>query len=148
VTRLEELRHLVSVFDGDPPLGRAGRVYRHWRHLVMATDCWTALGRVPTASEFLRWRLTNAPDSPGQAAVYRFFPGGWQAVLEALPPKGAAETGSPVAAEPLQPPPQPLHVPAAACEDLARVPDVQPGSVDQVGHEGVAGHEVAAWQRE
>jgi hypothetical protein len=279
VTRLEELRHLVSVFDGDPPLGRAGRVYRHWRHLVMATDrsstslqpavtrmaearryearavlpvspplrafkeeryaavlqtwarnaappftatsyerwrpdgapgapnrntlarffgswrdaleasglptegsrsqesnargvetaaakrvatrsrqraavlleverCWTALGRVPTASEFLRWRLTNAPDSPGQAAVYRLFPGGWQAVLEALPPKGAAETGSPGAGEPREPPPQPLHVPAAAREDLAGVPDVQPGSLDQVGHEGVARHEVAAWQCE
>ena len=279
VTRLEELRHLVSVFDGDPPLGRAGRVYRHWRQLVMATDrsatslqpavtrmaearryeargvlpvspplralkeerysavlqawardaappytatsyerwrsrgapgapnrntlagffgswrealeacglptdgsrthetnarsveaaaakrvatrsrrraavlreverCWTALGRVPTASEFLRWRLTNAPDSPGQAAVYRLFPGGWPAVLEALPPRGLAVPASCPAAEPLQPPPQPLHVPAAAREDLARVPDVQPGSVDQVRHEGVAGHEVAAWQRE
>jgi hypothetical protein len=218
VTRLEELRHLVSVFDRDPPLGRAGRIYPHWRRLVIATDrsaaslhpaftrmvearryqarkllpvsapsralkearyaavlqawardaeppytatsyqrwrsdvaagapnrntlarffgswrealeasglptegsrsqesnaravetaaakrvaaalrrraavlrevdrCWTALGRVPTASEFLRWRLTNAPDSPGQAAFYRLFPGGWPAVLEALPPR-------------------------------------------------------------
>jgi DNA-directed RNA polymerase specialized sigma24 family protein len=47
-------------------------------------SCWTALGRIPTASEFLRWRLTNAPESPGQAAVYRLFPGGWPEVLEAL----------------------------------------------------------------
>jgi LAGLIDADG endonuclease len=279
VTRLEELRHLVSVFDRDPPLGRAGRIYPHWRRLVIATDrsaaslhpaftrmvearryqarkllpvsapsralkearyaavlqawardaeppytatsyqrwrsdvaagapnrntlarffgswrealeasglptegsrsqesnaravetaaakrvaaalrrraavlrevdrCWTALGRVPTASEFLRWRLTNAPDSPGQAAFYRLFPGGWPAVLEALPPRGLAVTASRPGAQPLQPPPQPLHVPAASREDLARVPDVQPGSLDQVGHEGVAGHEVAAWQRE
>jgi hypothetical protein len=279
VTTLEELRHLVPVFDGDPPLGRAGRVYPHWRQVVMATDrsatslqpavtrmiearryearavppvspprralkeerysavlqawardvvapytatsyerwrsdraagaphrntlarffgswrealeacglptdgsrthetnarsveaaaakrvatrsrgrtavlreverCWTALGRVPTASEFLRWRLASAPDSPGQAAVYRLFPGGWPAVLEALPPRSLAETGSPAGGEPLQPPPQPLDVPAAAREDLARVPHVQPGSLDQVGHEGVAGDQVAAWQRE
>jgi hypothetical protein len=279
VTRLEELRHLVSVFDGNPPLGRAGRVYRHWRQLVIATDrsatslqpaftrmvearryeartlvpvsaprralkearyaavlqawardaappytatsyqrwrsggvagapnrntltrffgswrgaleasglptegsrsretnsravetaaakrvaagalrraavlrevdrCWATLGRVPTASEFLRWRLTNAPDSPGQAAVYRLFPGGWPTVLEALPPRGLAEAGSPAGGESLQPPPQPLHVPAAAREDLAGVPDVQSGSLDQVGHEGVAGDQVAAWQRE
>jgi hypothetical protein len=217
VTRLEELRHLVSVFDGSPPLGRAGRVYRHWRRLVTSADrsatslhpvvthlrdarryeppmslpvspprrvlkearyvgalqawareaappytatsyerwrsrrafgapnrdtlarffgswrdaleasglpadgsrtgetnaravetaaakrvaarsrrrttvlravdrCWAALGRVPTASEFFRWRLTYAPDSPAQAEVYRLFPGGWPVVLEALPP--------------------------------------------------------------
>jgi hypothetical protein len=32
------------------------------------------------------WRLRNAPDSPGQAEIYRLFPGGWPAVLEALPP--------------------------------------------------------------
>jgi hypothetical protein len=38
VTRLEELRQLVSVFDGHPPMGRAGRVYRHWRQLVTAAD--------------------------------------------------------------------------------------------------------------
>jgi hypothetical protein len=50
-------------------------------------NCWAALGRVPAASEFLRWRLTNAPDSPGQAEIYRLFPGGWPAVLEALPPR-------------------------------------------------------------
>jgi hypothetical protein len=50
-------------------------------------NCWTALGRVPTASEFFRWRLANAPDSPSQASIYRLFPGGWSAVLEALPPR-------------------------------------------------------------
>ena len=217
VTRLEELRQLVSVFDGHPPMGRAGRVYRHWRQLVTTTDrsatslhpavtrlvearryalpkslpvsaprhalketryvtllqawgrdtrppytatsyqrwrsaargapdrntmarffgswrealeasglptdgarshetnaravetgaakrvaassrrkaavlrevhnCSAALGRVPAAAEFLRWRLTNAPDSPGQAEIYRLFPGGWPTVLEALPPR-------------------------------------------------------------
>jgi hypothetical protein len=279
VTRLEELRHLVSVFDGNPPLGRTGRVYRHWRQLVIATDrsaaslqpaftrmvearryaartllpmsaprralkearyvavlqawarhaappytatsyqrwrsggvagapnrntlarffgswrgaleasglptegvrsqetnaravepttakrvaagalrkaavlrevdrCWTALGRVPTASEFLRWRLINAPDSPGQAAVYRLFPGGWPTVLEELPPRGLAKAGSPAGAQPLKSPSQPLHVPAPAGEELARVPHIQARSADQVGHEGVARHEVAAWQRQ
>jgi hypothetical protein len=49
---------------------------------------WCVLGRLPTASEFLRWRFENAPDSPGQAELYRLFAGGWAAVLEALPPRG------------------------------------------------------------
>lgn len=279
VTRLEELRSLVSVFDRHPPLGRAGRVYTHWRELVVATDrsatalrpavvgvrearryqarmlpvslprratkrtryvavlvawardtgppytatsyerwrsgaepttptrntlarffgswrdalaasglprdgsrsaranaravdtaaakraasrlrrraallrevdcCWTVLGRVPTASEFFRWRLANAPQSPGQAAVYCLFPGGWAAVLEALPPCGMPDVAASIAdIESLQPPAQPLHIPPPPREDLAREPHVQPGALDQVGHEGVAGHEVAAWQRE
>jgi hypothetical protein len=222
VTRLDELRSLVTVFDAQPPLGRAGRVFEHWRELVIATErsasalrprvdlvrdarryrsggelrasppsqgtkrmrylaalltsardtgppytatsyeewrcradhpatpnrntlasffgcwrdalaaaalpcdgsrsaranasavesamaarvasrsrrraavlravheCWTALGRVPTASEFLRWRLESAPDSPSQPDLYRLFPGGWAAVLDALPPRGMA----------------------------------------------------------
>jgi hypothetical protein len=122
--------------------------------VLQAVDmCRAALGRVPTASEFLRWRLTHAPDSPGQAQVYLLFRGGWAVVLEALPPSGLpvalqTEPGSPADGEPLQPPAQPPHIHTPAREDLARVPDVQAGSVDQVGHEGVAGHEVAAWQRE
>lgn len=280
VTKLKELRSLVSVFDRHPPLGRAGRVYTHWRELVVAADrsatalrpavvgvrearryqariplpvslprratkrtryaavlvawardtgppytatsyerwrsgaesttpnrntlarffgswrdalaasglpcdgshsartnaravdtaaatraasrlrrraallrevdrCWSVLGRVPTASEFLRWRLANAPETPGQAAVYRLFPGGWAAVLEALPPRGMPDLAASVAgSELLQPPAQPLHIPPTPRENLTREPHVKPGSVDQVGHEGVAGHEVAAWQRE
>jgi hypothetical protein len=218
VTKLDELRKLVPVFDRHPPLGRAARVYRHWRELVVAAErsatalrreatrlqearryrspsalrvtapsraskrtlyvrvlqawardtglphtttsyecwrsrsaagrpsrntlarffgswrdalaaaglpadgsrsrqaniraaetaeparalsrlhqraavlrevhnCWSTICRVPTASEFFRWRLENAPDSPSQAAVYRLFPGGWGAVLDALPPR-------------------------------------------------------------
>src|SRR5918992_1047344 len=38
VTRLDELRRLVPVFDRHEPLGRAGRIYPHWRQLVMASD--------------------------------------------------------------------------------------------------------------
>ena len=41
-------------------------------------------GSVPTAMEFFRWRLVGAPATPSQATVYRLFPGGWPAVLEAL----------------------------------------------------------------
>jgi len=218
VTRLEELRRLVAVFDRNPPQGRAQRIYRHWRELVLAQDrraanlrpvarqirstrryrpptelarlsadsratkrnryvtvlqgwardtgpphtatsyegwraergrgptrntlarffgswraaleaaalpaegcrsgdtisrcldtragtrvaavgqrrkavldavgrCWATLGRVPDASEFFRWRLHSAADSPSQAAVYRLFPGGWSEVVGALPPQ-------------------------------------------------------------
>ena len=41
-------------------------------------------GSVPTAMEFFRWRLAGAPATPTQATVYRLFPGGWSAVLQAL----------------------------------------------------------------
>jgi hypothetical protein len=262
VTRLEELRSLVALFDRNPPLGRAGRVYPHWRRLVLASDrrgsalarwvirmraarryqapsmlpisptssaakheryiatltawardagppytatsyerwralsrartptrntlasffgswrealaaaglsgdgtrspetiaralergagpraeaeehqrsavlravrrCWSAMQTVPTATEFFRWRLEHAPASPGQAQVYRLFPGGWPSVLDLL-----------------EAPAQPVHVAAAAREELAREPDVEAGAAGQLGHEGVAGHEVAAGQRQ
>jgi hypothetical protein len=40
-------------------------------------------GTLPTAMEFFRWRLLEAPATPTQATVYRLFPGGWPAVLAA-----------------------------------------------------------------
>jgi hypothetical protein len=40
-------------------------------------------GSLPTAMEFFRWRLVEAPGTPTQATVYRLFPGGWPAVLAA-----------------------------------------------------------------
>jgi hypothetical protein len=40
-------------------------------------------GTLPTAMEFFRWRLVEAPATPTQATVYRLFPGGWPAVLAA-----------------------------------------------------------------
>lgn len=40
-------------------------------------------GTLPTAMQFFRWRLINAPATPTQATVYRLFPGGWPAVLAA-----------------------------------------------------------------
>ena len=40
-------------------------------------------GSLPTAMEFFRWRLVEAPATPTQATVYRLFPGGWPAVLAA-----------------------------------------------------------------
>jgi hypothetical protein len=40
-------------------------------------------GRLPRAMEFFKWRFAAAPDTPSQAAVYKLFPGGWQAVLDA-----------------------------------------------------------------
>jgi len=33
--------------------------------------------------EFFKWRLVAAPDTPTQGTVYKLFPGGWPAVLEA-----------------------------------------------------------------
>jgi hypothetical protein len=40
-------------------------------------------GVLPTAMQFFRWRLIEAPATPTQATVYRLFPGGWPAVLAA-----------------------------------------------------------------
>ena len=41
-------------------------------------------GSLPTAMQFFRWRLVEAPATPTQATVYRLFPGGWDAVLKAF----------------------------------------------------------------
>lgn len=68
---------------------RAGTASRRRLEILQAVDrCWAALGRVPDASEFFRWRLRNAAESPSQADLYRLFPGGWPTVLDALPPRG------------------------------------------------------------
>jgi LAGLIDADG DNA endonuclease family protein len=66
---------------------RALAASRRRDEVLRAVDgCWAALGRVPTASEFFSYRLRETPESPSQPEVYRLFPGGWAAVLEALPP--------------------------------------------------------------
>ncbi len=68
---------------------RAITAWRRRAAVLRAVDrCWIAIGRVPAASEFFRWRLEHAPDCPSQASVYYLFPGGWPAVLDALPPRG------------------------------------------------------------
>jgi hypothetical protein len=41
-------------------------------------------GHVPRAMEYFRWRLERDPDTPTQATVYKLFPGGWNAVRDAL----------------------------------------------------------------
>lgn len=38
VGKRRELRQLVAILDGCPPRGRAGRVYRRWRELVLPAD--------------------------------------------------------------------------------------------------------------
>jgi len=43
----------------------------------------TVHGSLPTAMQFFRWRLVEAPATPSQGTVYKLFPGGWSAVLEA-----------------------------------------------------------------
>jgi LAGLIDADG endonuclease len=119
---------------------RVGKAVQVRRSVLLALQrCSVALGTVPTATEFLRWRLQAAPGVPSQATIYRYFPGGWESVLQAA--DGLA--GS-VAPEHSEAGPQPLHVGAPAREQLAGEPDVQAGAADQLGHEGVAGDEVAA----
>ena len=43
--------------------------------------------------------------------------------------------------EPLEPLPEPVHVRPPPREELAAEAPVEPGATDDVGHEGVAGHE-------
>jgi len=50
--------------------------------------CIAELGHEPRATEFLRWRAANAPESPSQMTIYRTFPGGFAEVLAAA--RGAA----------------------------------------------------------
>jgi hypothetical protein len=68
--------------------GAAGRKARAdaQRERVLATLRYgvNIHGSLPTAMQFFRWRLVGAPATPSQATVYRLFPGGWPAVVEAL----------------------------------------------------------------
>jgi hypothetical protein len=63
---------------------RAYREAQRQRVLAALRYAINVHGSVPTAMQFFRWRLVNAPATPTQATVYRLFPGGWQAVLDAL----------------------------------------------------------------
>jgi hypothetical protein len=53
-----------------------------------------AHGRLPRATEFFRWRLQAAPNTPSQGSVYLLFPGGWAEVMLAIGPR-ADETAAP-----------------------------------------------------
>jgi hypothetical protein len=67
--------------------GAAGRAAHDaaQRERVLATLRYgvNLYGSLPTAMQFFRWRLVEAPATPTQATVYRLFPGGWPAVLAA-----------------------------------------------------------------
>ncbi len=66
------------------PVSVAQRAKRRRRVLDAVTGCAADLGREPRATEFLRWRLEHAPESPCQMVMYRVFPGGFQEVLREL----------------------------------------------------------------
>jgi hypothetical protein len=54
----------------------------------------------------------------------------------------------PARLEPLDPPAQPLDVRTAACVKLVAEAHIEAGSTDDIGHEGVAGHEAATGERD
>ena len=62
----------------------AQRAKRRSSVLDAVTGCVADLGREPRATEFLRWRLQHAPESPCQMTLYRIFPGGFKEVLAAM----------------------------------------------------------------
>jgi hypothetical protein len=66
------------------------------RERVLATLRYgvTVHGSLPTAMQFFRWRLVEAPATPTQATVYRLFPGGWPAVLAAYDASGDQPSSS------------------------------------------------------
>lgn len=59
--------------------------------LDAVTSCMTDLGHEPRATEFLKWRLQHAPETPCQMTVYRVFPGGFKEVLAALRSRSARQ---------------------------------------------------------
>ena len=62
----------------------ARRVEQRGRVLASVRRFIAEFGRTPRAMEYFRWRLESDPDTPTQATVYKLFPGGWNAVREAL----------------------------------------------------------------
>jgi hypothetical protein len=66
-------------------VGRAaGREAQRERVLATLRYATNRYGHIPTAMQFFRLRLVEAPATPTQATVYRLFPGGWAAVLRAF----------------------------------------------------------------
>lgn len=138
-------RQQIARAQAKAAVARPARLARQ-RAVILAAvrECAQRFGRPPRATEFFRWRHRFAPAVPSQETVYRVFPGGWQSVLDSLGDDRASASG----ADQLEPAAQPVHIGPAAREELAAQPDVEAGSADQLGHEGVAGDQVAAWQRE
>ena len=60
------------------------RVEQRERVLASVLRFVAEVGHVPRAMEYFRWRLERDPQTPTQATVYKLFPGGWNAVREAL----------------------------------------------------------------
>jgi hypothetical protein len=60
------------------------RVEQRERVLASVRRFIAEVGHVPRAMEYFRWRLERDPQTPTQATVYNLFPGGWNAVREAL----------------------------------------------------------------
>lgn len=64
--------------------GRAARRAAGRAKIIEAVRrCHQTLGRAPSATEFLRWRLDHARETPSQASLFRLFPGGWAEVVAA-----------------------------------------------------------------
>lgn len=55
--------------------------------------CADDLGTTPRATQFFRWRVQHAPQTPSQMTLYRTFPGGWDEVLAAVGGSGLDEEG-------------------------------------------------------
>jgi hypothetical protein len=87
-----ETGHARSIGEGVHAANDRRRAESRKAILEAVQRCITELGREPRATEFLRWRAKHAPDSPSQMTIYRRFPGGFDAVLDAarLDERGAS----------------------------------------------------------
>ena len=78
---------------------RAGSAHHHAAQrarsqeavLAAVRRCITEFGHEPGATEFLRWRAANAPESPSQMTIYRSFHGGFAEALAAARAEGPLE---------------------------------------------------------
>jgi hypothetical protein len=68
--------------DAGVAAGAAARAERREAARARTVDavrrCAAALGHVPGATEYARWRFHNEPAAPSFGTAYRLFPGGWR----------------------------------------------------------------------
>ena len=91
-TARSQSRERIAALRAGSSRNHAARRARS-REAVLAAvcRCIEEIGHEPGATEFLRWRAANAPDSPSQMTIYRSFPGGFAQVLAAARAEGTLE---------------------------------------------------------
>jgi hypothetical protein len=132
-------RSLPGALTISTSAGATGTSSSHHRPTTAPTRIVLPKPTPPAASVFDQ--VVSASRPPTQAAMARTRGGTNRGAL------AGSHNVAPIAKKPLQPPPQPLHIGSAPREQFAAAPGVEARAADQLGHKGVAGHEIAVGQR-